>query len=80
MTQIRHHINDDLMLDYAAGTLSEGWSLAVACHLAMCPECRKQLELAEAAGGALMEELPPVEAPEDRPRHPVAVAGLVAPA
>ena len=62
---IRHHLNDDLLLDYAAGTLSEGWSLAVACHLAMCPQCREQLALAEATGGALMEELTPVEAPSD---------------
>jgi putative transcriptional regulator len=31
----RHHIGDDLLLSYAAGSLSEGWSLAVATHLAM---------------------------------------------
>lgn len=62
---IRHHLNDDLLIDYAAGTLSEGWSLAVACHLAMCPQCREQLALAEATAGALMEELTPVEAPDD---------------
>lgn len=62
---IRHHLNDDLLLDYAAGTLSEGWSLAVACHLAMCPHCREQLALAEATGGALMEELTPVDGPRD---------------
>lgn len=60
---IRHHLNDDLLIDYAAGTLSEGWSLAVACHLAMCPQCREQLTLAEATGGALMEELAPVAGP-----------------
>lgn len=60
---IRHHLNDDLLLDYATGRLSEGWSLAVACHLAMCPECRDRLAIAEAAGGALLEELEPVEGP-----------------
>lgn len=57
---IRHHINDDLLLAYASGNLSEGWSLAVATHLAMCPDCRKALFLAEAAGGALLEQLEPV--------------------
>lgn len=62
---IRHHINDDLLLDYAAGTLSEGWSLAIACHLAMCPHCREQLALAEATAGVLLEELAPVEGPAD---------------
>ena len=62
---IRHHINDDLLLAYAAGTLSEGWSLAIACHLTMCPECRRSLDVAEAAAGTLMEELPIVEGPMD---------------
>ena len=41
---IPHHLNDDLLVDYAAGTLSEGCSLAVACHLAMCPQCREPLK------------------------------------
>lgn len=62
---IRHHINDDLLLAYAAGTLSEGWSLAIACHLTMCPDCRRSLDVAEAAAGTLMEDLPTVEGPAD---------------
>lgn len=62
---IRHHINDDLLLAYASGNLAEGWSLAVACHLAMCPECRRNLATAEAAAGALLEELPPEVGPDD---------------
>jgi putative transcriptional regulator len=28
----RHHVADDLLIDYAAGSLAEGWSLAVATH------------------------------------------------
>ncbi|MBJ3785938.1 ChrR family anti-sigma-E factor [Devosia sediminis] len=63
MTQIRHHIGEDLLIEYAAGTLSEGWSLAVACHLAMCPQCRQQLALAEATAGAMLEELQPADGP-----------------
>ena len=62
---IRHHLNDDLLLDYSAGRLSEGWSLAVACHLAMCPQCREQLALAEATAGVMLEELAPIEGPDD---------------
>lgn len=61
---IRHHLNDDLLLDYAAGRLSEGWSLAIACHLAMCPQCREQLALAEATAGVMLEELAPIEGPD----------------
>lgn len=62
---IRHHLNDDLLLAYASGNLSEGWSLAVATHIAMCPECRKALDVAEAAGGALLETLEPVGSDTD---------------
>lgn len=58
----RHHIGDDLLLSYAAGTLAEGWSLAVATHLAMCPDCRSRLAVAEAAGGQMLEALPAAEA------------------
>lgn len=60
---IRHHISDELLLEYAAGHLAEGWSIAVATHLAMCPECRKKLAVAEAAGGALIDTIAPVEGP-----------------
>ena len=53
---IRHHIADDLLLSYAAGNLAEGWSLAVATHLALCADCRQRLAAAEAAGGQLLED------------------------
>lgn len=56
---VRHHLSDELLLSYAAGNLSEGWSLAVATHLALCPECRQRLAEAEAIGGALIENLQP---------------------
>ncbi|MFN7104109.1 MAG: transcriptional regulator, partial [Pseudorhizobium sp.] len=54
---VRHHISDELLLDYAAGNLSEGWSLAVATHLALCPTCRRQLEAMEGAAGALLDKI-----------------------
>ena len=53
----RHHISDDLLLSYAAGSLAEGWSLAVATHLSLCGRCRERLGMAEAAGGQLLETL-----------------------
>ncbi|MCM2473525.1 transcriptional regulator [Rhizobium sp. CG5] len=55
---IHHHISDELLLDYASGTLAEGWSLAVATHLALCPACRRRLKGMEAAAGMLLEALP----------------------
>lgn len=62
---IRHHISEELLLDYAAGHLAEGWSLAVATHLAMCPDCREGLGLIEAAAGVMIDNLPPVDGPAD---------------
>lgn len=57
---IQHHISDPLLLSYAAGGLSEAWSLLVATHAALCPACRERAADAEAIGGSLIEELEPV--------------------
>jgi putative transcriptional regulator len=54
---IKHHISDDFLLEYAAGTLSEGWSLGVASHLALCPECRERLAAMEGAAGAQLDKI-----------------------
>lgn len=54
---ISHHLSDAFLLDYAAGNLSEGWSLAVASHLALCPACRRRLDAMEGAAGALLEKI-----------------------
>ena len=34
---IDHHPSEELLLDYATGALDEGWSIALATHLALCP-------------------------------------------
>ncbi len=62
---IRHHISDDLLVSYAAGSLAEGWSLAVATHLALCPACRRQLSIAEGVGGQMLETLADDRASDD---------------
>jgi putative transcriptional regulator len=54
---IRHHISDDLLVSYAAGSLAEGWSIAVATHVALCPSCRRRLNVAESIGGELLETM-----------------------
>ena len=54
-----HHPSDALLVAYGAGSLAEGLSLAVAVHLAHCPDCRAAMAEVEALGGALLEELPP---------------------
>ena len=52
---IAHHVSEDLLLAYGAGTLDEATSILVATHLALCPSCRTGLDLAEVIGGVLMD-------------------------
>lgn len=52
---VQHQVSDELLLDYASGSLAEGWSIAVATHLALCPQSRARLARIEAAGGAMLE-------------------------
>lgn len=56
---IAHHPSEALLLDYVTGAMSEGWSLAIATHLALCPACRAQVAGFEAVGGNLLEALAP---------------------
>lgn len=58
---IKHHLSDELLSGYAAGTLAEGWSIAVATHLALCPACRSRLRHFEHIGGELLESAAPQE-------------------
>lgn len=58
MVMPTHHVSDDLLLAYAAGSCSEAESLLVATHLTLCPACREQESDFEALGGALLAEMP----------------------
>lgn len=52
---IRHHLSDELLTGYSAGTLPEAFSLLVASHVSLCDECRARLGSLDALGGALLE-------------------------
>lgn len=52
-----HHISDELLMSYEAGSLAEGWSLAVATHLAYCAPCRASARAAAQVGGALLDAI-----------------------
>lgn len=54
---VKHQVSDELLLDYASGNLSEGWSLAIATHLALCPQARRRLDAIEGAAGALFDKM-----------------------
>ena len=55
MTQIAHHIPDEILTAYAAGSLPQPHAVVVAAHISMCDTCRAALAAHHAVGGALLE-------------------------
>lgn len=62
--KIEHHLTDQLLLAYAAGTLTEAFSLVVATHLSMCDDCRARHLAFEALGGAVLDQSATAMAPD----------------
>ncbi|NQW49903.1 MAG: cupin domain-containing protein [Rhodospirillales bacterium] len=54
----RHPAPEELLLDYAAGALSDGPALALAVHVALDPASRRTVDQLYAVGGALIEGEP----------------------
>ena len=61
----RHHIDDSTLLRYASGDLDEAFAVVVASHLALCPECRRSLRIAEDIGGQLLKGEDPAPLSDD---------------
>jgi putative transcriptional regulator len=57
---IKHHPSEEQLLDYTSGALGEAWGLAIATHLALCPDCRRTVAFMEDVGGCLLETVSPV--------------------
>ena len=57
--KIKHHLSDELLLDYSTGALTEAWSIAVAAHLSMCSRSRSVYSKMEELGGALLTDANP---------------------
>lgn len=53
--KINHHPSEELLLDYTSGAFGEAWSIAIATHLALCPDCRHTVSFLEEIGGSLLE-------------------------
>lgn len=56
--EIKHHLTDDLLMAYAAGSLPEAFDLMVATHLSLCDHCRARAESFDAVGGHVLEDQP----------------------
>jgi putative transcriptional regulator len=61
---ITHHPDAEILVDYAAGALTEGLALAIATHAWYCAECRQTIGRLEEMGGVLLDACPPVELTE----------------
>ncbi|WP_422071131.1 ChrR family anti-sigma-E factor [Tranquillimonas rosea] len=59
METIRHHLPDDLLMGYAAGSLAEAFNVLIATHLSLCDECRARAGSFDAVGGAILDTSPP---------------------
>ena len=56
MSKITHHLSEELIFGYSAGTLPEAVNLIVATHISMCDECRAAVEAYDALGGSVLED------------------------
>lgn len=66
MTAPRHHPSEAVLTDYVAGALRPAFAVVVAAHVETCSHCRSAVSVLEAAGGALLAELPPSQVAQDR--------------
>ncbi|MBO6519808.1 MAG: cupin domain-containing protein [Rhodospirillales bacterium] len=71
---VRHHLTDETLLSYAAGDLDDATSLVVASHLALCPVCRADVDMAEDIGGVMLDDVVPVSMSDDALAHVLARA------
>jgi putative transcriptional regulator len=62
---ISHHPDDATILAYAAGAVTEGFSLVLAAHMALCPQCRSRMAEANAVGGELLSDIQPAAMSSD---------------
>lgn len=56
--KITHHLTDEILMAYAAGTLPEAFNLMVATHVSLCDECRARVESYDALGGEVLNQTP----------------------
>lgn len=60
-TALRHHPQENVLVEYSTGTLHQAGSVLIATHLAICPTCRAEVETLDAVGGALLSKIEPAE-------------------
>jgi len=56
MPEVRLHPNTDVLLEFAAGSLSPAQAVAVSAHLFYCPHCQAKSGTLDAIGGNLLAD------------------------
>ena len=56
--KITHHLPEEVLMAYAAGTLPEAFNLMVATHVSICDDCRAVVESYDALGGEVLDQTP----------------------
>lgn len=79
MTEVKHHINDELLMGYAAGALPQAFDLVVATHVSLSDDARARLSGFEAIGGAVLDRVGEADLQEDSLEATLARINGVAP-
>ncbi|UTA48632.1 ChrR family anti-sigma-E factor [Simiduia sp. 21SJ11W-1] len=62
---IKHHPDDNLLIEFSAGTLAFAQSIAVSSHLHFCRHCQQRVDRLTQVGGTLMQEADAVPVSDD---------------
>jgi len=57
---IAHHPAPESLMSCSAGSMPEAFAAVMACHIAMCPACRRELAMLQQVGLTLVETIAPV--------------------
>ena len=52
---ITHHLSEEMIVEFASGSLAAAETLVASVHVAMCPVCRTAVADFEALGAELLE-------------------------
>ena len=50
-----HHVPEEMLLEYVAGTCTDAAALAIACHVALCDACGARVGTLEEVGGRFLD-------------------------
>jgi putative transcriptional regulator len=62
---IQHHPSDNILVEFAAGTLDTAQAVAVNAHMHFCTKCQQNIKKMEQTGGAMLDSLDPEALADD---------------